>query len=116
MCAPGERRCGAPSLATRSPHSAARDVRLGPQRAAQRAGHCAAMPDLHHLSTFQPGDSLGPYTLVCPVAEGGMGSIWAASFAGAGGLSRSVAIKLLLPELAEDEQYARALRDEAQLA
>jgi serine/threonine-protein kinase len=45
-----------------------------------------------------------------------MGSIWAASFAGAGGLARSVAIKLLLPELAEDEQYARALRDEAQLA
>lgn len=45
-----------------------------------------------------------------------MGSIWAAGSPGPEGLGRTVALKLLLEEFARDEQYARALRDEAQLA
>jgi serine/threonine protein kinase len=65
---------------------------------------------------FRPGDPLGPYTLLCALAVGGMGTVWSAALTGARGFSKLVAIKTILHEFADEVQYARALRDEAQLA
>jgi len=45
-----------------------------------------------------------------------MGTVWSAAFTGARGFSKLVAIKTILHEFADEVQYARALRDEAQLA
>jgi serine/threonine-protein kinase len=45
-----------------------------------------------------------------------MGSVWSAAFRGARGFRKLVAIKTILHELADEVQYARALRDEAHLA
>jgi serine/threonine-protein kinase len=45
-----------------------------------------------------------------------MGTVWSAAFAGARGFSKFVAIKAILHEFADEVEYARALRDEAQLA
>jgi serine/threonine protein kinase len=65
---------------------------------------------------FRAGDRLGAYTLLCPLAVGGMGTVWCAAFQGARGFFKLVAIKTILHEFADEVQYARALRDEAQLA
>jgi eukaryotic-like serine/threonine-protein kinase len=74
------------------------------------------MAELSPSEAFRPGDRLGPYTLLCPLATGGMGTVWSAAFAGARGFSKFVAIKAILHEFADEVEYARALRDEAQLA
>ena len=66
--------------------------------------------------TFRPGDRLDAYTLLCPLAVGGMGAVWTAALTGARGFVKVVAVKTILHEFADDMQYARALRDEAQLA
>lgn len=61
------------------------------------------------------GTTLGHYRLLCPIAAGGMAQVWAAKPEG-GGLSRTVAIKLVRPEYAADEEYARMFLDEAMVA
>lgn len=45
-----------------------------------------------------------------------MGTVWSAAFTAERGFFKLVAIKTVLQELADEVQYARALRDEAQLA
>jgi serine/threonine-protein kinase len=45
-----------------------------------------------------------------------MGTVWSAAQVGERGFSKLVAIKTILHEFADEVQYARALRDEAQLA
>ena len=74
------------------------------------------MADLDPPEQFRAGDRLGSHTLLCPLAVGGMGTVWSAAFSGARGFSKLVAIKTILHEFADEVQYARALRDEAQLA
>lgn len=74
------------------------------------------MPETNPAEQFRPGDPLGAYTLLCPLAVGGMGTVWSAAFTGARGFSKLVAVKTILHEFADEVQYARALRDEAQLA
>jgi serine/threonine protein kinase len=74
------------------------------------------MPDTDPQEQFRAGDRLGAYTLLCSLAVGGMGTVWSAAFTGARGFSKLVAIKTILHEFADEVQYARALRDEAQLA
>jgi eukaryotic-like serine/threonine-protein kinase len=74
------------------------------------------MPATEPHEQFSPGDRLGDYTLLCALAVGGMGTVWCAAFQGARGFFKWVAIKTILHEFADEVQYARALRDEAQLA
>lgn len=62
---------------------------------------------------FQPGLVLGPYQLVVPVGAGGMASVWAARVRGTGQL---VALKLLLPQLAENVAFQQMFVDEARIA
>lgn len=74
------------------------------------------MPEANPSDSFGPGDRLGAYTLLCPLAAGGMGTVWSAGLRGERGFTKFVALKTLLHELADEVQYTRALRDEAQLA
>ena len=57
------------------------------------------MADDHHDIELQSGSALGPYDLLAPIGEGGMARVWAARVRGKADV---VALKMLLPELAED--------------
>ncbi|HEU4577803.1 MAG TPA: serine/threonine-protein kinase [Polyangiaceae bacterium] len=74
------------------------------------------MPETPPPEPFRPGETLGEYILLCPLAVGGMGTVWSAALIGERGFSKLVAIKTILHEFADEVQYVRALRDEAQLA
>ena len=62
---------------------------------------------------LQPGDTLGPYTIVREVGRGGMGRVYLASDAR---LGRNVALKALPPELTFDASHRDRLRREARAA
>lgn len=74
------------------------------------------MPETSPPEPFRPGHLLGAYTLLCPLKVGGMGTVWSAALTAERGFFKLVAIKTVLQEFADEVQYARALRDEAQLA
>jgi serine/threonine protein kinase len=61
------------------------------------------------------GKTIGRYRLLYPIAAGGMAQVWTARPEG-GGLNRTVAIKLVRPEYAADEEYSRMFIDEAMVA
>jgi eukaryotic-like serine/threonine-protein kinase len=63
-----------------------------------------------------PGDVLGRYELLLPVAAGGMAMVWAARLRGTRGFQKIVAVKTMLPKLSEDPQFERMFLDEASLA
>ena len=63
--------------------------------------------------TIEPGQRLDRYELLCPIAEGGMASVWLARIEGKHGFERLVAIKTILPKYSEDDQFQRMLLDEA---
>jgi serine/threonine-protein kinase len=63
-----------------------------------------------------PGDVLGRYELLLPVAAGGMAMVWAARLKGSRGFQKIVAVKTMLPKLSEDPQFERMFLDEASLA
>lgn len=63
-----------------------------------------------------PGDILGRYELLLPVAAGGMAMVWAARLKGSRGFQKIVAVKTMLPKLSEDPQFERMFMDEASLA
>lgn len=58
---------------------------------------------------------LGPYTLVRRIASGGMAEVWMGRRRALGGASKTVAIKLLASQLAENQTYQRMFVDEARL-
>ena len=62
---------------------------------------------------LEPGARLGPYELVGPLGSGGMGMVYEAIDPR---LKRSVAIKVLPPELTRDERAKRRFQQEAQAA
>ena len=59
--------------------------------------------------------TLGRYTLVRRIAAGGMAEIWKARISGAAGFEKSVAIKRVLPHLAEDAEFVDMFVEEARL-
>jgi len=66
--------------------------------------------------SHRSGDVLGRYQLLCPIAAGGMATVWAARVRGAGTFQKPVALKLMLPHLARDERFVKMFMDEAMLA
>jgi serine/threonine protein kinase len=62
------------------------------------------------------GDELGRYELVCPIAEGGMASVWVARLRGKHGFEKLVAIKMILPRFATDPLFRDMFLDEARIA
>jgi serine/threonine protein kinase len=58
----------------------------------------------------------GNYTLLERIAHGGMAEVFRAKSFGEAGFEREVAIKLLLPSIATDEEFVTMLIDEAKIA
>ena len=58
----------------------------------------------------------GDYTLVKKLAAGGMGEVFLAKQEQGAGFERYVAIKRVLPELSDDDEFTRMFLDEARLA
>jgi len=54
--------------------------------------------------------------MLCPIAEGGMASVWVARLRGKRGFEKLVAIKTILPKFASDPRFERMFLDEAGLA
>jgi serine/threonine-protein kinase len=65
---------------------------------------------------LRPGEKLGRYQLLLPIARGGMGQVWAARRIGTRGTQGLVAVKTLLPTHEDSEQLQGMLRSEARLA
>ncbi|WP_437840722.1 serine/threonine protein kinase [Sorangium sp. So ce1153] len=68
------------------------------------------------LSDLKPGDTLGRYEILMPVARGGMAAVWAARLVGSRGFQKIVAIKTMLPEFGNDPAFEAMFLDEARLA
>ena len=54
-----------------------------------------------------PGSRLGRYELLVPIAKGGMARVWAARLHGQRGFTKLVAIKTILPHLANEPEFER---------
>ena len=68
------------------------------------------------FGALQPGMRLGRYELLVPIARGGMARVWAARLHGQRGFQKLVAIKVILPHLAEEPEFERMFLDEARIA
>jgi serine/threonine-protein kinase len=68
------------------------------------------------LRTLSPGDKLDRYELMCPIAEGGMASVWVARLRGSQDFEKIVAIKTILPKFAGDERFRGMFANEARIA
>lgn len=65
---------------------------------------------------ISPGTRLDRYELLCPLAQGGMGAIWLARYAGKFGFSRLVVVKVMLPHYVQVENMRAMFIDEARIA
>src|SRR5262249_38542716 len=65
---------------------------------------------------LEPGEKIGRYELLYPVARGGMATVWAARLHGSRGFQQIVALKILNPILREDPDAQGMLLDEARIA
>jgi hypothetical protein len=68
---------------------------------------------LGDVGAFEPGETLGQYTIVREVGRGGMGRVYLADDTR---LRRRVALKVLSPELTADPRHRERLRREARAA
>lgn len=67
------------------------------------------------LGEIQPGQVLGRYEFLVPIAQGGMAAVWAARLKGTRGFSKTVAVKTMLPTISDDPHFEQMFLDEAQL-
>jgi serine/threonine protein kinase len=67
-------------------------------------------------SPLVPGLKLDRYELICPIAEGGMASVWIARQTGKHGFQRLVAVKTILPKYACDSRFQTMFLDEVRIA
>jgi serine/threonine protein kinase len=65
---------------------------------------------------LKPGDVLGRYQLLMPIAKGGMGQVWAARQSGTRGFQKLVAVKTILPSADDGQNLEAMLFEEASLA
>ena len=63
-----------------------------------------------------PGDRLDRYEILKPIAIGGTSRVWLGRFVGKHDFVKLVAIKTLLPEVAQNLEFRRMLLDEARIA
>ncbi|MEA2746287.1 MAG: eukaryotic-like serine/threonine-protein kinase, partial [Myxococcales bacterium] len=72
------------------------------------------MADVHHdIDELHAGSAVGPYDLLAPIGLGGMARVWAARVRGK---TDVVAVKMLLPALAENVEFRKMFFDEARIA
>ncbi len=65
------------------------------------------------LGEIQPGQTVGRYEFLVPIAQGGMAAVWAARLKGSRGFSKTVAVKTMLPSISDDPQFEQMFLDEA---
>jgi eukaryotic-like serine/threonine-protein kinase len=68
-----------------------------------------------YQTPLSPGDRLDRYELICPIASGGMASVWVARMKGKHGFEKLVAIKTILPQYASDTRFRAMFLDEASI-
>src|SRR5450432_3151856 len=62
------------------------------------------------------GYRLDRYELLCPIATGGMASVWLARLRGKRGFEKLFAIKTIRTELVDDPRFQEMFLDEARIA
>lgn len=67
-------------------------------------------------SVLVPGYRLDRYELLCPIASGGMATVWLARLRGKRGFEKLFAIKTIKAELITDPRYHEMFLDEARIA
>jgi serine/threonine protein kinase len=67
-------------------------------------------------SELRAGDRLDRYELLCPIASGGMATVWLARLRGKRGFEKLFAIKTIRTELVDDPRFQEMLLDEARIA
>jgi serine/threonine-protein kinase len=65
------------------------------------------------MLALESGSTLGRYTLLLPVGQGGQAAVWVASFTGLAGFEKTVALKALLPPRDDEEAHIERFTDEA---
>ncbi|NOK23409.1 serine/threonine-protein kinase, partial [Corallococcus carmarthensis] len=65
---------------------------------------------------LEAGDTFGRYELVSWLGRGGMAETWHAQLVGAAGVTKSVLIKKVLPEYADDEAFISMFISEARIS
>ena len=70
----------------------------------------------HTEQKLEPGHRLDRYELLCPIAQGGMASVWLARQHGKHGFEKLVAVKTILPAFASDLRFQQMFLDEARIA
>ncbi|MDX2015030.1 MAG: serine/threonine-protein kinase [Myxococcaceae bacterium] len=73
------------------------------------------LDELAAAGDFRPNARIGKYELLTPLGTGGMAQVMVARTVNPGGVSRLVALKRILPKLAEDENIVKQFLDEAKL-
>ena len=66
--------------------------------------------------SLPPGARLGRYQIIRRLAKGGMAELYLARQIGGGGYEKVVALKRVLPHLAEDLTFVRMFLNEAKIA
>lgn len=68
------------------------------------------------LGEIKPGQTIGRYEFLIPIAEGGMASVWAARMKGTRGFQKTLAVKMMLSSLSDNPQFEQMFMDEARIA
>lgn len=68
------------------------------------------------VGVLRPGQTFGDYRLEAQISHGGMGAIWRARKLGPEGWSKTVALKVILPTLDDEERFAQMFLAEARIA
>ena len=68
------------------------------------------------LGDIKPGQTIGRYEFLVPIAEGGMASVWAARLKGTRGFQKTLAVKMMLASLSDNPQFEQMFLDEARIA
>ena len=79
-------------------------------------GPLALLDEVAESTDFQPQARLGRYELLRPLGTGGMAQVLVARTLLAGGVTRTVALKRILPRLAREPEVVEQFLDEARLA
>ena len=67
-------------------------------------------------SVLRAGYRLDRYELLCPIASGGMATVWLARLRGKRGFEKLFAVKTIRTELVDDERFQEMFLDEARIA
>src|SRR5258708_289017 len=67
-------------------------------------------------NVLRAGYRLDRYELLCPIASGGMATVWLARLRGKRGFEKLFAVKTIRTELVEDPRFQEMFLDEARIA